>query len=398
MQARDEFPVSAVSHHAMERLGSHDNLAGAFERPAGQARRRDDCPHAATPARVTWTEPDPSRIPDAEATSLRRRLAIAAVLSTATITLVLAVPPLRGVAGQIEAMNADWVLVALVAEVASCAGFVVVFRLFFAELPSGVAREVAWTEEASGALLPTGGVGALALGGWLLRQTGVPTQTIVRRSSGLFFLTSAANVTALIAGGLLLATGDAGEPSTLALAGIPLALGVFSTAVTLALPSARRRTPRLPWPAWLAPVADGIDDARGMLLHPSWRLLGAAAYLGCDIAALGAAFAATGHPIPIVGLVLGYVLGYVANMAPIPGGIGALEAGLAGTLIAYGAPAPEAAAAVVVYHAMAFWVPSLGGLFAYTRLRRRLDDPHTPTRTTHPALGAVDLVAEPVSS
>lgn len=34
---------------------------------------------------------------------------------------------------------------------------------------------------------------------------------------------------------------------------------------------------------------------------------------------------------------------------------------------------PElAAAAVLGYHAIAFWVPSVGGLFAYWRLRRRL--------------------------
>ena len=48
-----------------------------------------------------------------------------------------------------------------------------------------------------------------------------------------------------------------------------------------------------------------------------------------------------------------------------------LEGGLAGTLIAYGAPATQAAAAVVVYHAIAFWIPSLGGLAGYARLRRR---------------------------
>jgi uncharacterized membrane protein YbhN (UPF0104 family) len=48
-----------------------------------------------------------------------------------------------------------------------------------------------------------------------------------------------------------------------------------------------------------------------------------------------------------------------------------LEAGLAGTLVAYGAPATDAAAAVVVYHAIAFWIPSLGGLLGYALLRRR---------------------------
>jgi uncharacterized membrane protein YbhN (UPF0104 family) len=61
----------------------------------------------------------------------------------------------------------------------------------------------------------------------------------------------------------------------------------------------------------------------------------------------------------------------LANTLPVPGGFGVLEAGLAGTLVAYGAPATAAAAAVVVYHAIAFWIPSLGGLVGYALLRRR---------------------------
>jgi hypothetical protein len=99
-------------------------------------------------------------------------------------------------------------------------------------------------------------------------------------------------------------------------------------------------------------------------MTPSWRLLGAVGYLGFDIAALGALFGATGDAIPVDALVLGYVIGYIANVLPIPGGFGVLEGGLAGMLIAYGAPPARAAAAVVVYHAIAFWIPSFGGLIA----------------------------------
>ena len=100
-------------------------------------------------------------------------------------------------------------------------------------------------------------------------------------------------------------------------------------------------------------------------------MLGAVGYLGFDIAVLGVLFAACGHPIPIDVLVLGYIVGYLANTLPVPGSFGVLEAGLAGTLVAYGAPATDAAAAVVVYHAIAVWIPSLGGLLGYALLRRR---------------------------
>ena len=293
------------------------------------------------------------------------------MLATATFTLLLAVPPLRGVAHQISGMSLGWVGGALVLEVASCAAYVVVFRLFFAAVPTGLARQLAWTEEASGALLPTGGLGALAIGGWLLRQAGMSTRRIVESSSALFFLTSGMNVAALVIGGLMLASDAFGGHDTVVLAGVPIALGVGSTCATLAVPLVLRRAPQRRWPRWLVDISAGIEAARHSLVAPNWRMLGAVGYLAFDIAVLGALFAATGHPIPVDALVLGYVIGYLANMLPVPGGFGVLEGGLAGMLIAYGAPPTQAAAAVVVYHAIAFWIPSLGGLIGYAFLRRR---------------------------
>jgi uncharacterized membrane protein YbhN (UPF0104 family) len=295
----------------------------------------------------------------------------AVVLAVATVTLLLAVPPLRGVAHQISRMSPGWIGGALVLEVASCAAYVVIFRLFFATVPADLARQVAWTEEASGALLPAGGLGALAIGGWLLRRAGMSSRRIVASSSALFFLTSGMNVAALVLGGLMLSSGAFGGHDTLILAGSPIALGVGATCAALALPLVVRRARQRRWPRWLVDISAGIETARHSLVAPSWRMLGAVGYLGFDIASLGALFAATGRPIPVDALVLGYVIGYLANLLPVPGGFGVLEGGLAGMLIAYGAPPTRAAAAVVVYHAIAFWIPSLGGLIGYTFLRRR---------------------------
>jgi hypothetical protein len=70
--------------------------------------------------------------------------------------------------------------------------------------------------------------------------------------------------------------------------------------------------------------------------------------------------------------VVAYLVGYLPNVLPIPGGIGVLDAGLVGALTLYGSPLSHAAAAVLVYHAIAFWVPTLGGMLAYARLRPRL--------------------------
>lgn len=87
---------------------------------------------------------------------------------------------------------------------------------------------------------------------------------------------------------------------------------------------------------------------------------------------LWATLTAVGYSPSLAVLILAYIIGYLANTLPIPGGVGVLEAGLAGTLILYGAPAVEATAGVVIYHAIAFWIPSLGGLLAYSFLRRQM--------------------------
>jgi uncharacterized membrane protein YbhN (UPF0104 family) len=306
--------------------------------------------------------------------TIARRIAVAIGLMAAIVSMVLAVPSLRGAASQIEDMKPIWVAVAIALEFASCASFAIVFRLFFDRLPGGLSRELAWVETGSGALFPGGGVGGLAIGGWLLHDAGISRGSIVRRSSGLFFLTSAASIAALTGAGLLVVFGVLSGPGDLLLTGVPTAGGLLLIVAALAFPVAWKRMSRSR--SRRAGVGDevveGITIARRALTRPKWRLLGAAGYLGFDIAVLQATLAATGHPLPMAALVLGYTIGYIGNMVPIPGGFGALEGGLAAALIAYGAPATQTAAAVIVYHAIAFWVPSLGGLLAYWLMRRRL--------------------------
>lgn len=67
---------------------------------------------------------------------------------------------------------------------------------------------------------------------------------------------------------------------------------------------------------------------------------------------------------------MGYQIGYLANLVPIPGGVGILKGGMLGALLLYKLPAGPTAAAVVIYHAIALWVPALGGTIGFTRLRR----------------------------
>jgi uncharacterized membrane protein YbhN (UPF0104 family) len=126
------------------------------------------------------------------------------------ISLLLSVPALRPVLRAISEISPLWIACAVALELASCVSFVIIFRLFFDRVGPRDARALAWTEMASGALLPGGGAGGYAIGGWLMHLTGAPTRWIVRRSSGLFLLTSAVNSAAVIGAGLLLLAGAAG--------------------------------------------------------------------------------------------------------------------------------------------------------------------------------------------
>jgi len=336
----------------------------------------------------------------AQSGALRCRLIVLGALLLAGATALLAVPDLRAAAHRAASISPGWLIGAVALELASCLSFIAIFRRFFAELPAPEARRLAWIEMGSGALLPGGGLGSLAAGGVLLRRGGMSTGRIVEKSSRLFFLTSGTSVLALESAALLLVLDVGGGPHGLALTVIRAAVGIAGAALVLAVSRSRLHGK---WRSRASrSVVDGISQAEHELLRPHWRLLGALGYLAFDIAVLGLTCAAVGHPIGAPVLVLAYVIGYAANSLPVPGGIGVLEGGLVGALTVYGAPVMPATAAVLIYHAIAFWIPSLGGAMAYlvtsasrqrgsltARARRPCEDqvhrPHSPAVAPSPS-------------
>jgi uncharacterized membrane protein YbhN (UPF0104 family) len=287
------------------------------------------------------------------------------------IALLAEVPGLRSVLREIREIDPGWIAVSVALELASAVSFVVVFRLFFDRLDGRDARALAWTAQGSGALLPGGGAGGLAIGGWLISLTGAPVRWIVRRSAGLFFLSALVSTSALVAAGVGLMAGAPGphDRATVVLPTVVVAVGTLLVAALPAMLRSRTGAPR-----WIVAIATGVRETEQTTFnrHPSWRLFGAVGYLAFDIAVLWVLLRAVGHAPSVAVVVFAYSIGYAANSLPIPGGIGVLDAGLTGALVLYGVSPVHAAAAVIVYHAIAFWVPGLGGVFAYLRLRPRL--------------------------
>src|SRR5581483_7781032 len=199
-------------------------------------------------------------------------------------------------------------------ELFSCLSYVGAFRgVFCRGMGWRFSYEIGMAEQATNVLLPAGGAGGLALGAWALRQGGMDTRHIARRSVAFFLITSAPNFLTAALFGFLLATGVLPGHDPLA-ATIPLAsLAAVAIAGVLALPRLidwrrERRQPasadaglahgrvRRTLRAGRNAVSAGVRDSIDLLVHSRDPLIlgGSFGYMTFDLLALAAAFAAFG--------------------------------------------------------------------------------------------------------
>jgi uncharacterized membrane protein YbhN (UPF0104 family) len=285
----------------------------------------------------------PSQPAQVDASKARRSLRngfITLVLALALVVgLLLAVPGLKGVATTVSNMKTQWVVVAVLLEILSCASYVVAFLQVFEGAPLRLGARVALSEEAFGAAVSLGGAGSLAVGAWLMVERGAPPRRIAERSAVLFLYTSAINVITLTLAGLGLFLGLPG-PSNPLLSIVPAAVGALVLMLFLLLPHYVDRIVRRIRPGRLHTVltetAASVRDTERLMFHPDWRIVGAIGYLWFDIAVLFACFAAAGQMPTLAPVVLAYQIGYLSNFIPVPGGIGVLDGSMIGMLVLYG--------------------------------------------------------------
>jgi uncharacterized membrane protein YbhN (UPF0104 family) len=298
-----------------------------------------------------------------------KRALLTAVVGAVSIALLLWVAPPDDVVEQIGSMKLVWVLGAIALEFGSCLSYVVLLRRFFPEPPRAVSRQVAWISMGAGAVLPGGNISSAAATGMLLRGHGIGTRGVLERCGAMLCLLTLFGFCVNGAAAALLLVGVPDGPSDLrhTVGPILVSLGVLGFAAALMI-FARRRGERTPRP--VAAVATGLEGAWRAVGQPHWRLLGMAGFLCLDMGALWAACAATGHHLGVLAVAIAYCIGYLATMVPMPAGLGVLDSGLAGSLVLYGMHPSAAVGAVLVYHAIAIWVPGLGGLIAWLPTRR----------------------------
>src|SRR5207253_10458527 len=155
---------------------------------------------------------------------------IAAVIAVLAIAIS-ALPGLDEVRTRLQGADPVWIVGLALAEVGSCAGYLLVFRsTFCSQMSWGLSYDIGMAELAANSLLPAGGAGGLALGVWALREAGMPIGHIARRTVAFFVVTSAANFLGVVLAGLAAFVGIVAGPSSVLLTLVPAlstAFGAF---------------------------------------------------------------------------------------------------------------------------------------------------------------------------
>ena len=234
-------------------------------------------------------------------------------------------------------------------------------------------------------LFAAAGAGGIALTAWALRRAGFTARTVAARLVAFNVLLYTVYAASLLIDGLGLGLGLFPGGGSAAITLLPAAIGGALIAAALAtrtlprdleartdrrLPGASRRE-RLLRRASTVPslVAGGVRAAIALGRTRDPALLGAVAWWGFDIACLWAAFHAFGVAPPFTVIWMAYFVGMVANLLPIPGGIGGVEGGMIGAFLAFRVDASLAIVAVLVYRGFSFWLPTVPGTIAYFQLR-----------------------------
>lgn len=318
---------------------------------------------------------------------IRARLVQLGGLVIIIVVVILVGPGLGSLRNQLKHADPVWFAGACGMEVLSTLSYVVIFRaVFCAHMRWRTTYQIGMAEQAANSLLPAGGAGGLALGAWALHRTGMSADHIARRTVAFFFLTSLANFGTVVLIAIGFATGILGHdavPIFTYAFGVAAAVGI-TIVFLLPIPYHRWLARRQPLPADAGRLRRGwrhVVDAAGEGASDSWLLLrdrpagvliGSFGYMGFDIAALGFCFVAVGHQPSFGVLVWGYLIGQLAGIIPIPGGIGATEGGLVGVFALYKVPVAEAVAAVLIYRALQLWIPAVLGSVAFVQLRGTL--------------------------
>jgi uncharacterized protein (TIRG00374 family) len=323
----------------------------------------------------------------------RRAIGFGLFVLSAVAFLYFVLPKLTGLRATWDKVgqgDPKWLVFAAVLEILSFAGYMLLFRAVFIRGESRIgwreSYQITMAGVAATRLFAAAGSGGVALTAWALRRSGMERRVVACRMVAFIVLLYAVYMGALLIDGVLLRTGIINGGGGFAITLIPAIFAAVSILGTLGISllpqdverrlqrwaEGGRRGARIVAKAVTAPAlaGSGVRTAIGMIRSREIGVLGALAWWGFDIATLWAAFHAFGTAPPIGVIVMAYFVGMLANVLPLPGGIGGVDGGMIGSLIAFGVDGGLAVVAVLVYRAFSFWLPTGPGAVAYFQLRR----------------------------
>jgi uncharacterized protein (TIRG00374 family) len=321
----------------------------------------------------------------------RKRLIIAAILTVLLVVgLYFLVPKLAGLNktwGQLKHGDPVFLGVGAVLEMASVGGYALLFRNVFGR---GMPRidwrasvEIPLAGIAAIRLFSAAGAGGVAVTVWALRRAGMERAVVACRMVASYVLQYSIYMAAMLVCGLGLWFGlfaGGGSFSLLIIPALFAAGVILLVAAMIFVPAdverrlgqlARRQGRIGHWAARAATapatVGAGVRTAVTVVRERPLALVGAVAYWGFDIAVLGVSFRAFGQVVPVAVLVMGYFIGTLGSLLPLP--VGGVEGGMIGAFAAFGVPGGRAVVGVLAYRAISFWLPTIPGIFGYVRLR-----------------------------
>ncbi|MEN0014515.1 MAG: lysylphosphatidylglycerol synthase transmembrane domain-containing protein [Solirubrobacteraceae bacterium] len=327
---------------------------------------------------------------------LGRKQIIFGLVAVAVIVGVLYVglPLLPGVAesfGRIKDGQPLWLAASFGFSFASFVGYVILFRGVHQlkdsdRMTFSASYQIVMAGLAATRILAAGGAGGLVMSAWALRQAGMDRREVADRTLTFLCLMYFPFMLAIIVGGLGLRWGLFPGPHTWGITVLPALFGAAALALaigTALIPSdlERRlaksaagggrfsriaaRLANLP-----AAMSTGVRGAWEHARHGDFVTFGAFLYWAAQVASLWAAYRAFGSSPPVAVVTLGFFLGMIGNLLPLPGGVGGVGGGTIGALAALGHGGGVAVAAVLTYRVFAFWLPTIPGFIAYLQLRR----------------------------
>jgi uncharacterized membrane protein YbhN (UPF0104 family) len=314
-----------------------------------------------------------------------RKLVILGVFAALTaVALYFLLPQIAGLNDtwhRIQKGDAVWLVLAGLLTLGMFAGYVLQFHWTYdADLRWRESLQITLAALAATRIFSAGGAGGLVLQSWALRRKGLEPREVADRTVGFIVLQYLVYTASVMVFGFGLYWGVFNGDAPFAITFVPavLALGVTVLGLSLGFvpPDLQqrldagplRRLAQLP-----AAASAGIRLALGRLRHPDGAVPGAIAFWAFQIAVLWASFEAFGDAPALAVLVLGFFVGMLGNLLPLPGGIGGVDGGMIGAFVALGMDSGLALVAVLTFRGFTFWLPTVPGIVAFLALRRTVD-------------------------